>query len=636
MALGLALSTQLMAADVLMKPTAAQAEAALWTSRVLERYRYKPEGQSAPAGVPVLDAYLDALDPDRLVFTQADVEAYDSLRAGLGMARKAPDVAIAFTIHDRYRARLADRMVAAVALLDQPMDFSGKERYQRLRTGAARPRDGQELDRLWRLRVMDDYLSLRLAGLAEEDVRLRLRQRYHAQLRHAERMQPMAVFERFMSAYTRYLDPDSAYLAEEGGYHGATHRLSGIGVDIGSKAGLIRVHAMAPDGAAARSGRLKPGDRILGLARNAAEPMVDVVGWPADEVAALADEVVGVEMILDVLPAGASPDAPRTRIGLVRDREPGPTRLAESRIEVVKRGAASYRIGVVKVPEFYQDTAAKRRGLTDFSSMSRDLAVQLGALRRDRVDALMLDFRGNGGGALDETLRLVGLFAPGAPVTQQRSGKGEISVEKAPEGAAAWDGPLAVLVDRGSAAGAEIVTAALQDLGRAIVLGDRTYGRSTVQTLVDLSRLSKDIPGELKMTVSQVFRLDGSSFEGQGVKPDILLPGLADAGPAQAPGKAFDSPPLMPLAYRKDGTLAALLPALRAQHQQRCAKDARCQALLASRALDERGQREVSLNEAERRSMRDAQPVIDARAVQQAEALQVLADALALPRQGKP
>lgn len=635
-----AIATQGAAAEVVMKPSAAQEAAAQWAARVLERYRYQPEGQPESAGKPVLEAYLDALDPNRAVFTQEDVAELESYRTGLEKTGGPIELEVPFAIFDWYRKQMAELIVSAKATLSAPMDFTGPARYRRVRIEAPRAANRAALRELWRQRIMDDVLSLRLAGVLETEILPTLERRYDDDLARLKAMTPAQVFERYMNAYSQSLDPHASYRAPlAGNGTGSYLAVADPGIIIRKRADQIEVAGLARTAGSARAAGLQPGDRIVGIAKGPDVPMRSVLGWTLPQVGDLLLGTPATTLVLDVVPRGAPLDGPRTRLSMVRDAGVKRPFVPHGRVETVKRAGAQYRIGVIEVPGFYHDDAAVRAGAAAHASVASDLVRSLDTLKRAQVDAVLLDLRGNTTGALADAVRLAGLFIPGAPVLQQRDFDGKLTVVKAPESALAWDGPLAVLADGGTAAGAETLAAALQDHGRALVLGDPSFGHSTMQAVIDLDRFSQDVRyGELRMTVMQAFRVSGASLEQVGVTPDIELPGDLHASPVIVRSGAILSPPQKALGIKPDGAIAALRPGLAKRHAARAANDAGYQAMLAGRAeaLAQRGKDEVSLNEAERRRMRDLPPPPEAWVVQEEEALQLVADYVELARASKP
>ncbi|MCC2962733.1 carboxy terminal-processing peptidase [Massilia sp. IC2-278] len=626
------------------RPTAQQADILLWTARVLERYRYKPASNApaAGAGTSVQDAYLKSLDPARLLFTEADAASFEALRPvldkNLGEA-EAPQLAAAHTIFSVWQARQAAWTRFALEVLHGPLDLDGGGQVELVRTQAPRPASEAAQQALWRQRVIDDVISLRLAGCSENQVLPVLERRYRKALAYAQggaagsaQAAGADMVEIYMNAYVSARDPHGRYFAPPRAGAQPRKAMAGIGLVLQMQDELLTI--VASPG----SLELRPDERIVGVAQGKDGAMTEVIGWSADDVGDLMRGDAGTAVTLAVLAPEAPPGAvqPVRRVTLVRapdqGQEKGATAAPRTRIETVGQGAAARRIGVIEIAAFYQDYEARRQGSAGYASMSRDVARLLKEMAPQHPDAVLLDLRGNGGGSLTEVTALAGLFLPDVPVVQQRSSDGKLQVERSAAGAAVWDGPLGVLLDQGSAAGTEIFAAALQDHGRALVLGDTSFGRSSIQTIVSMDRFAprEDIRyGDLRLTVAQAFRVGGDSFEGRGVVPDIAIPGV----PAYLPGAhlaVFPTGQVQAQAFSKRPGLAALAPALAARHTARTAANPRYQAMLRQRArLDARRASDtVTLNLAQRRREAEAAGApVDIRQVQLDAALRAMGDA---------
>ncbi|HQX05272.1 MAG TPA: carboxy terminal-processing peptidase, partial [Zoogloea sp.] len=366
-----------------------------------------------------------------------------------------------------------------------------------------------------------------------------------------------------------------------------------------------------PGGPAAKSGKLAVGDRIVGVGQ-AEGPIGDVVGARVDEVVKLIRGAKDTRVVLDILPAEAGPDGKHKQVTLVRDKIKLEEQAARKSVIRVGEGPALRKIGVITLPAFYEDFEGRRRGDKDFRSASRDVVRLIDELKKEKVDGLLVDLRNNGGGSLREAVELTGLFIDKGPVVQQRRPDGKIGVESDENAGVAWAGPMAVMINRGSASASEIFAAALQDYGRAPILGEQSFGKGTVQTLINLDDIAKnDKPkfGDLKMTVAQFFRVNGGTTQLKGVMPDIRFPSIAD--PDSQGESSYDNAlpwtQIDAASYRPVGTLKDLVPALQSRHQARVAKDKSFQALLDDVAEFKRlrENRSISLNEAERRKEKE-------------------------------
>jgi carboxyl-terminal processing protease len=420
-----------------------------------------------------------------------------------------------------------------------------------------------------------------------------------------------------MNAYTQSVDPHTNYMVPRTSEDfDISMRLSlfGIGAVLQDKDGYTTVKELVPGSPAALSGKLKIGDRIVGVAQGNKDAMTDVVGWRIDDTVTLIRGPADTLVILDVIPAEAGPDAAHKQVPLVRKKISLEDQAAKKSILTLNaEKGAGRRIGVITLPTFYEDFEAKRKGETDYKSAARDVARLLNELKAEKVDAVLIDLRNNGGGSLNEAIELTGLFVGAGPVVQQRDAKGEISVEKADALGVVWSGPLGVLINRGSASASEIFAAAIQDYHRGIVIGETSFGKGTVQTMIDLDRISRNSArelGELKLTIAQFFRVNGGTTQLRGVIPDFNLPPTSDA--EQFGESSYDNalPPIQIKAadYRARPESTDILPLLQQRHDSRVAKDKDYQNLLDDLAEYEKRRKktQVSLNEAERRKEKEA------------------------------
>ena len=390
--------------------------------------------------------------------------------------------------------------------------------------------------------------------------------------------------------------------------------LVGIGAVLAEKDDHTTIRELVAGGPAILSGQLKVGDRILGVAQGEGGVMTDIVGWRLDDAVALIRGTADSVVQLDILPADAGPDGKHKLVSLVRKKISLEEQAAKKSILSVVDGETTRRIGVIALPAFYQDFDARQRGVPDFKSATRDVARLLDDLKKEKVDSVLIDLRNNGGGSLMEAIELTGLFIDQGPVVQQRDARGSVIVERDSKAGVAWDGPLGVLINRGSASASEIFAAAIQDYGRGLLIGEPTFGKGTVQTLISLDQVAKSSEqklGELKFTTAQFFRINGGTTQLRGVKPDIVFPAVSDA---ESFGESsFDNAlpwgQVAAAAYVPVGDLDYLRPILLTRHQARVQNDREFQYLQEDIAeLNvQRKKNLVSLNEAERRKERDAQ-----------------------------
>ncbi|MCJ9749917.1 carboxy terminal-processing peptidase [Neorhizobium sp. BETTINA12A] len=593
-----------------LSPLQGQAQAAHLSAQLLTRYAYKPVPLNDALSVKIINRFIKSLDPDRMLFLQADIDKFMAGSAKIDDAIVQEDLDIPFSIFNVYAQRVVDRMTYARSLLKQNFDFSVRESYSFLRDEEPWPQSEQERNELWRKRVKGDWLRLKLAGKADAAIRETLDKRYQNILERAYTYKSDDVFQSFMGAYTTSVDPHTDYFgAAASANFDISMKLSlvGIGAVLQERDGYTTVRELVPGGPAQLSGKLAVGDRIIGVGQGEDGTVKEVVGTRLDEVVQMIRGTKDSVVRLDVLPADAG-ESHRV-ISLVRDKISLEKQAAKKAILSVEDRGAARRIGVITLPVFYEDFDARRKGDKDYRSASRDVAKLLGELKRENVDGVLIDLRDNGGGSLAEAIDLTGLFVGKGPVVQQRDAEGKVEVESDDLSAPAWAGPVGVLINRGSASASEIFAAAIQDYGRGVIVGEPSFGKGTVQTVINLDNVahnSKPKFGELKLTIAQFFRVDGGTTQLRGVTPDISLPGLSD--PKTLGEASYDNAlpwaQIKPAKYTAAGNMAALLPQLKSRHDARVQNDRNFQHFVedAAELKAQREKRVISLNESERQN----------------------------------
>jgi len=598
-----------------LRPMQQQSQAAHLAVELLTRYHYKSKPLDDAMSEKIFDRYLKSLDPDKLFFVQADIDQWASARTTLDDAILKEDLTVPFAMFNLYTRRASERFAYARTLLKEGFDFSQKESYEYGREKAAWAKSEAEMDELWRKRVKNDWLRLKLAGKDDRQIVETLDKRYVTAAKRIDRFRSEDAFQTFMNAYTMTIEPHTSYMGPRAADDfDISMKLSlvGIGAVLSEKDDYTTIRELVPGGPAILSGQLKSGDRILGVAQGDDGVMTDVVGWRLDDVVALIRGTADSVVRLDILPADAGPDGKHKLVSLVRKKISLEEQAAKKSILSVTDGDTTRRIGVIALPTFYQDFEARQNGVANFKSATRDVARILGELNKEKVDGVLIDLRNNGGGSLSEAIELTGLFIDKGPVVQQRDARGRIVVEKDTNAGVAWDGPLAVLINRGSASASEIFAAAIQDYGRGLLIGEPSFGKGTVQALINLDQATKgrgEKLGELKLTTAQFFRINGGSTQVRGVTPDIAFPTVSDT--ASFGESSFDNAlPWMQVkaaSYAPVGDFKRLVPILLTHHQDRVRNDRGFQFLQEDVAEfnQQRKTSQVSLNEAERRKERD-------------------------------
>jgi carboxyl-terminal processing protease len=589
-----------------LRPNDQQRQTALIITQVMEKFHYRKPRLDDALSADIYDRYLESLDPNRSFFTAADLAKFERHRLRLDDSLRTAKLDPAFEIFRRFRERVEERVAIARGLLEaNRFDFELDEDYLFDRSEAPWAADDAELDDIWRKRVKNDILSLRLAGKADDEIQQTLDKRYAGIARRVAQMESADVFQAFVNAFTLSVEPHTSYMSprlSENFDIGMRLSLQGIGAVLRNSNEFTEVQSTVPGGPAERSGELKSGDRIVGVAQGDDGEMEDVVGWRLQDVVDLIRGPKDSVVRLNVLPKSQGVSGRTRVVTLVRDEIKLEDKAAKS--EIIEVGGI--RLGIIEIPAFYRDFGAQTAGVEDFRSTTRDVRKLLDQLQAERVDGVIVDLRRNGGGSLSEATELTGLFIDKGPVVQVRDASGRIEVERDPDPDLVYAGPLAVLVDRNSASASEIFAGAIQDYHRGLIIGEPTFGKGTVQTLVDLSRFlrSPDDIGRLRLTMAQFFRIQGASTQHRGVVPDIQFPTAKGAREHGERGldNALPWDAVKPAVYSDLGELS--LASLAEASQRRVAANPGFQYLVAEEddllALDEN--KTVSLRESARRA----------------------------------
>jgi carboxyl-terminal processing protease len=519
-----------------LQPTATEADAALISAHLLTKFHYDAQPLDDAMSQKIYTLYFKLLDGEKVYFTQQDMAKFAQYKDKLDDAIWNRDLSAPFDIFNQYILRAVDRMNYARSLLKQGFDFNSNDTYTIDRKNADWPKDQNELNDLWRKRVMNDWLRLKLAGKSDEDIRKTLDKRYSSYINRVRQLDGEDAFQTFMTAYANSTDPHTDYMGpREAENFDITMKLSleGIGAQLQARDDYTQIASLVPASPAIKSGKLHVGDTVLGVGQGDSGPIVDVVGWRLDDVVNLIRGKKDTTVRLEIAPADQGPDGKHVIIPLVREKIAIEDQAAKKKVIDINDNGVDRKIGVIELPMFYSDFGARSEGDKDFKSATRDVAKLLGELKAEGVQGVVMDLRNNGGGSLYEANELTGLFIGKGPVVQVRDANGKVSVQGDDDTDMVWSGPLAVLVNRGTASASEIFSAAIQDYGRGLVIGTPTFGKGTVQTLIDLNRFASDSSGNanygaLKMTVQEFFRVNGGSTQLRGVTPDILFPTTGD------------------------------------------------------------------------------------------------------------
>ncbi len=594
------------AAAATLAPTEQENYVARRVADIVAREHYRRAPLDDHLSSLILDRYLDAIDGGRSYFYASDIAEFERYRYELDDAIKSGDVEPAFVIFRRYQQRSRERMAYAEDLLAKKPDFDIDESFNFDREKEPWPANTAEMNELWRKRVKNDELSLVTAGKQWTEAADILRKRYEHVAKRMDQSKPEDVFEAFMNAFVLSLDPHSNYFsARNSEEYNIQMSLSyeGIGASLQLTDDYVTVIDVIAGGPAATSGKLAANDRITAVGEGKTGELTDVIGWRLDDVVQKIRGPGGSLVRLQLLPAGAAPGSVQKVVEFTRNRVSLENQASHKAMRVVQRNGRDVKVGVITVPSFYQDYDASRAGAKDYRSTTRDVQRLISELKKDGADVLIMDLRANGGGYLPEAESLTGLFIDRGPVVQLRDTTGRIEVDDDPDPAIFYSGPMIVLVDRFSASASEIFAGAIQDYGRALIVGQQTYGKGTVQNAHPLNYTifgRKPELGQLNVTIGKYYRITGESTQDRGVTPDIALPSLIDANEVgeSTRDRALPWDHIEPAAFRAEGDLKSMTASLEKLHEERTANSPDFRYLHDDiAALDEmRNQKTLSLN----------------------------------------
>lgn len=591
-------------------PTHRQQRATLAVNQALEHFHYRKIALNDEFAEQIFEKYMEALDPNRSFFLQRDFDRFKRSAHRLDNDLSRGKLDAAFEIFRLYRQRVDERVRFALSRLDAGFNFNRRESYRFDRSEAERARNRAALDEIWRKRIKNDWLGLRLSKKREHKLPELLRKRYEGLARRIRQFDSDEVFQIFVNAYTRSLEPHTSYMSPSTSENfDISMRLSleGIGAVLRGENEYTVVQRTIPGGPAHQSGLIHGGDHIVGVAQGRDGVMEDVIGWRLQNVVEKIRGPKGSVVRLQILPKTAGSDGATREIPIVRNEIKLEDQAAKSYLIHNMDNAPGMRIGVIEIPVFYRDFQSASKGNKEFRSTTRDVRTLIRGLARQGVNGIVVDLRGNGGGSLTEATALTGLFIDEGPIVQVRDSFGDVEVETDPNPGTVYKGPLGVLVDRNSASASEIFAGAMQDYGRGIIIGEPTFGKGTVQTLMDLNRF---VPGynadfgRLRLTMAEFFRISGCSTQLRGVEPDITFPTAQDFGDHGE--RALDNP--LPWARIDPAAYARVSPVreigtLRRRSHKRIRRNPGFDMLIAReqilRELDDRTI--VSLREQDRR-----------------------------------
>lgn len=516
-----------------LKPKEEHPSEAYVITNLLKRIHYRKLSLSDSISSVIFDNYFESLDPNKAYFYASDIARFEKLRYELDDQIPAGELQFAYDVFDVYRRRALNQIDYVFTLLDTEFDFTKEENYVFDREDVNWPTSQEEQNEIWRKIIKNSALSYKLAGRDWDDISSSLKKRYQRIQKAIYQYNSEDVFQSYMNAYTNAYDPHTDYFSPpdaENFQIDMSLSLEGIGARLMQNLDYTQVAEIIPGGPAYKSKFLHKDDKIIGVAQGDDGEFLDVIGWRLDDVVAKIRGPKGSVVRLQILKASEGINALPDTLRLVRDKINLEQQAAKAEMIPITEGNTTYKLGVITVPSFYLNFEELSAGKEDYKSTTRDVRKLITELREQGMDGLMIDLRFNGGGSLKEAIDLSGLFIPDGPVVQVRNY--DQSVDKMDDedgGEVFYDGPLAVLVNRGSASASEIFSGAIQDYRRGVIIGESTFGKGTVQNVIDLSRYIRNPElnlGQIKMTLAKFYRVTGSSNQRVGIAPDVHFPSI--------------------------------------------------------------------------------------------------------------
>ena len=584
-------------------------------TRFLSNYHYKPTLLDDELSIKVLENLIDSLDPMRLYFTNDDLDVIYQKKLLFDNYLRSANLEPFFKIFKEYRTKLIEQTNYALRLIQSDLDFTVDEYVELDRKKVERAVNQDDLNEFWRKRVKNEYLSIKLSGnKSDEDVKETLIRRYEGLQRRTKQLNADDVYQIAINSYTSEVDPHTTYFtprSTENFKISMSLSLEGIGAVLQNKDEHTVIRKIVPGGPADLSGKLFPDDRIVSIGQKRRGKLVDVVGWRLDDVVDLIRGPKGSTVTLEILPKKESLGGATRLVTIVRDEIKLEEQAAKSFSMSRKNQDTTYKLGVIEIPTFYLDFDGRKAGEKDYKSTTRDVSRLIKEMEKQKIDGIVVDVRGNGGGSLNEATSLTGLFIDNGPVVQIKDYSGSIEIEVDPLNGVIYSGPLVILVDRNSASASEIFAGAIQDYNRGLVVGEATYGKGTVQNLIDLNRWVKDDEkdktrlGQLKATMAQFFRVSGDSTQHRGVVPHLIFEGMirpSDHG-EKALENALPWAEIEEVAHHKLNDFTEVMTRLQETHKLRVNKNQKLQHFfkIDQELIQARNKTKISLLESSRR-----------------------------------
>lgn len=610
-----------------LEPDEQQAIVCKEVTGLITNYNYKKITMNDSISTVIFNRYIKALDENHNYFLASDIKDFDQYKTQLDDDLKVGELNHVFYIFNVYQKRYNERIRYSLEQVNKNFDFTQKESFMFNRENQPWVSSGDDLNKFWDKRVKYDLLNLNLATSDLVKNKETLKKRYENLITQSAKLNNQDVFQLFMDAFTESIDPHTNYFNPSNAAQfniDMSKSLEGIGASLQSDNEFVTIKMIVKGGPAERSKMLTIDDRIIGVAQGKNGDFQDIIGWRLDNAITLIRGAKGTIVRLKILPKGKTITNSKI-VEMVREKIVLQDQLASKVIRTYNLNGKTVKIGIIDVPGFYLDYKALQAGDKNYQSISRDVKLIIDSLKAQKVDGIVMDLRQNGGGSLPEAIQLTGLFIKTGPVVQVRDVKNRIEQDDDDDPEIAWNGPLAVLVDRFSASASEIFAGAIQDYGRGLIIGTQTYGKGTVQSAIDLDKVignsfqkllagvrgksatvgtgNQTSFGQINLTIAKFYRISGNSTQHKGVIPDIQFPSAIpldkygeDTEPSALP---FDM--IAKSNYSPVGSFATVIPQLKSMHDSRMQTNVSYKNLIEDIADYKKrdAEKSVTLNEAE-------------------------------------
>jgi carboxyl-terminal processing protease len=531
-----------------LKPTASHSKVEAFVTQFLNNYHYKKFELTDSISAKVWSSFIENVDGSKAYFTKQEITNFDKFKYDMDESLLSGDLSAPFEVFNAYRKKYRQRHAYIKALINKPFNFNTTDTYEVSRQKSPWANSEAELDVIWNKIILSQALGLKLSGSTDSSIKATLNKRYDMYEGRVVKWRAEDVFQTFLNSFTEIVDPHTSYMIPSAAAQfniEMSQSLEGIGATLVNEGEYVMIKDVVVGGPLFKSGRAAKNNYIVGVAQGEAGEFQDIIGWLTDDAVKLIRGKKGTIVKLKLLPSDAPVGSEPTILRLERDKIKLEEQVAKGSVIDIKQDKKDYKIGVIDIPMFYRDFEDARKG-GDFQSTTKDVKKFLEEFKTKKVDGVLIDLRNNGGGSLTEAINLSGLFITDGPVVQRRTSRGKVDVESDTDKELVYNGPLMILQNRFSASASEIFAGAIQDYKRGLIVGERSYGKGTVQQLVDLDQFlnsprqasrgnketngnnvgfdAKERFGQLKLTTEKFYRITGNSTQLKGVEPDILLP----------------------------------------------------------------------------------------------------------------